>query len=157
MATGARGNSRAPSYIWYSYRLSGGGARLWDHASNQRTLIRSRSPVSTFVVAAAAGIGVAVAPPRVGAQRSLAPTVGVYIPTSELVKAASGDEFKQEVSITVGGRLGFTFGSRGGLEATVAYAPSKLRFSSTGSDIHLGVGVGIPLLGLGSGGGEGGR
>jgi len=49
------------------------------------------------------------------------------------VKAASGDEFKQEVSVTVGGRLGFNFGQRVGLDATVVYAPSNLQFSTSGS------------------------
>ena len=38
---------------------------------------------------------------------SLSPTIGVYFPTSELIKAANGDEFKQEVGLAVGGRLGF--------------------------------------------------
>ena len=27
------------------------------------------------------------------------PTIGVYIPTTELVKAANGEEFKQEVGV----------------------------------------------------------
>jgi len=72
--------------------------------------------------------------PRTGtAQLSISPTIGVYIPTTELVKAASGDEFKQEVSVTVGGRLGFNFGQRVGLDATVVYAPSNLQFSTSGS------------------------
>ena len=68
------------------------------------------------------------------AQRvSIAPNIGVYIPTTELVKAASGQEFKQEVSITLGGRLGFFFGQRFGVEFTGDYAPSKLKFTSTGT------------------------
>ena len=46
---------------------------------------------------------------------SLSPTIGVYIPTSELIKAANGDEFKQEVGLAVGGRLGFLFSPRFGL------------------------------------------
>ena len=33
------------------------------------------------------------------AQRiSIAPNIGVYVPTTELVKAASGEEFKQEMA-----------------------------------------------------------
>ncbi len=41
------------------------------------------------------------------AQRlSLSPTIGVYIPTSELVKAASGEEFKQEIGLAVGAGSG---------------------------------------------------
>jgi hypothetical protein len=67
------------------------------------------------------------------AQRiSIAPNIGVYIPTTELVKAASGQEFKQEVSITLGGRLGFFFGQRFGVEFTGAYAPSSLKVTSAG-------------------------
>ena len=68
------------------------------------------------------------------AQRvSIAPNIGVYIPTTELVKAASGEEFKQEVSITLGGRLGIFFSQRLGVEFTGDYAPSKLKFSAAGA------------------------
>jgi outer membrane protein with beta-barrel domain len=69
----------------------------------------------------------------VTAQRiSIAPNIGVYVPTTELVKAASGEEFKQEISITVGGRLGVAVSDRLGLEFTGAYAPSDLKISATG-------------------------
>ncbi|MEP7326360.1 MAG: hypothetical protein ABI836_10460 [Gemmatimonadota bacterium] len=63
---------------------------------------------------------------------SLTPVVGVYIPTSELVKAASGQKFKQEVSISVGGRVALWFGRRLGLEVAGDYAPSELKFSAMG-------------------------
>jgi hypothetical protein len=64
------------------------------------------------------------------AQRlSLSPTIGVYIPTSELVKAAEGEEFKQEVALSVGGRLGVTLSPRFGIETSVSYVPSNLRFT----------------------------
>lgn len=68
------------------------------------------------------------------AQRiSIAPNIGVYVPTTELVKAASGDSsFKQEMSITLGGRVGIFFSERLGLELTGAYAPSDLKFTRTG-------------------------
>jgi hypothetical protein len=67
------------------------------------------------------------------AQRiSIAPNIGVYVPTTELVKAASGEEFKQEISLTVGGRLGIFLSERLGLEFTGAYAPSDLKISQTG-------------------------
>jgi hypothetical protein len=67
------------------------------------------------------------------AQRvSIAPNIGVYIPTTELVKAASGEEFKQEISITLGGRLGIFFSERLGLEFTGDYAPSKLKITEAG-------------------------
>ena len=93
-------------------------------------MLRARPPV----VAVAMVLGLLCLVPRTGtAQLSISPTIGVYIPTTELVKAASGDEFKQEVSVTVGGRLGFNFGQRVGLDATVVYAPSNLQFSTSGS------------------------
>ena len=68
------------------------------------------------------------------AQRiSIAPNIGLYVPTTELVKAASGDSsFKQEMSITLGGRMSIAFSNRLGLEFTGAYAPSDLKFTSTG-------------------------
>jgi hypothetical protein len=63
---------------------------------------------------------------------SFAPNIGVYIPTSELVRAASGEEFKQEISLTLGGRLGVSLSERIGLEFTGAYAPSDLKVSAAG-------------------------
>lgn len=63
---------------------------------------------------------------------SFAPNIGVYIPTTELVRAATGEEFKQEMSITFGGRLGVALSERFGLEFTGAYAPSDLKVSATG-------------------------
>ena len=93
-------------------------------------MLRARPPI----VAVAMVLGLlCLMPGTVTAQLSISPTIGVYIPTTELVKAASGDEFKQEVSVTVGGRLGFNFGQRVGLDATVVYAPSNLQFSTSGS------------------------
>ena len=71
---------------------------------------------------------------RAEAQRvSLSPTIGVYIPTSELVKAAEGEEFKQEVALSVGGRLGVTLTPRFGIETSVSYVPSNLRFTFDGT------------------------
>jgi hypothetical protein len=63
---------------------------------------------------------------------SFTPNIGVYIPTTELVKAASGEEFKQEISLTLGGRLGVSLGQRLGLEFTGAYAPSDLKITASG-------------------------
>jgi hypothetical protein len=48
------------------------------------------------------------------------------------VKAANGDEFKQEISLTVGGRVGIALSQRFGLEFTGAYAPSDLKISQSG-------------------------
>ncbi|PYP98471.1 MAG: hypothetical protein DMD34_02355 [Gemmatimonadetes bacterium] len=101
-------------------------------------MLRARPPV----VAVAMVLGLLCLMPRTGtAQLSISPTIGVYIPTTELVKAASGDEFKQEVSVTVGGRLGFNFGQRVGLDATVVYAPSNLQFSTSGSSSTMDANV----------------
>ena len=74
--------------------------------------------MSARIVAAALGALALVVIPRPSeAQRvSLSPTIGVYIPTSELVKAANGEEFKQEVGLAVGGRLGITLSPRFGIE-----------------------------------------
>ena len=63
---------------------------------------------------------------------SFSPNIGVYIPTTELVKAASGEEFKQEMSMTLGGRLGVGLTKRLGLEFTGAYAPSDLKITASG-------------------------
>ena len=63
---------------------------------------------------------------------SIAPNIGVYIPTTELVKAASGQDFKQEISITFGGRMGIALGQRLGLEFTGNYAPGNLKITQSG-------------------------
>jgi hypothetical protein len=81
-----------------------------------------------------AGVGVLVGAltltSTASAQRiSLSPTIGVYIPTTELIKAANGQEFKQEIALAVGGRLGINFTPRLGLVTSVSYVPSNLRFS----------------------------
>lgn len=69
------------------------------------------------------------------AQRiSLAPDIGVYIPTSELVAAASGDTFKQEIGLSLGGRVGLWFSNRLGVQVTGTYVPSDLRYSFTGGE-----------------------
>ena len=70
-------------------------------------VVRLLSAVGTLSLAAATSAA---------AQRvSLSPTIGVYIPTTELIKAANGEEFKQEVALAVGGRLGLNFGPRFGV------------------------------------------
>jgi hypothetical protein len=81
-----------------------------------------------YLCALTSGLALCVTP--AGAQRvSLSPTIGVYIPTSELVKAANGEEFKQEIALAVGGRLGLNFTPRLGLVTSVSYVPSNLRFT----------------------------
>ena len=90
--------------------------------------------IRSCAVALLSGLGLmfAAAHPAHAQQLSLAPTVGLYIPTSELIKAASGEQFKQQVSFSLGGRIGVWFGSRLGVEATAQYAPSQLKFSTGG-------------------------
>jgi hypothetical protein len=65
---------------------------------------------------------------------SLAPTFGVYFPTTELIKAVNGRSFKQEVGIAVGGRLGIGFSRRLGFQVTGSYVPSNLRFAFDGTN-----------------------
>ncbi len=67
--------------------------------------------------------------PAAAQKLSLSPTIGVYIPTTELVKAANGQEFKQEIALAVGGRLGLNFSPRIGVVTSVTYVPSSLRFN----------------------------
>jgi hypothetical protein len=70
--------------------------------------------------------------PLVAQKISIAPNIGVYVPTTELVKAANGQDFKQEISITLGGRMGVQLGSRLGLEFTGNYAPGNLKITQSG-------------------------
>jgi hypothetical protein len=77
-------------------------------------------------------LAVAGANPLAAQKISIAPTIGVYVPTTELVKAASGQDFKQEISITLGGRMGLQLGSRLGLEFTGNYAPGNLTITQSG-------------------------
>jgi hypothetical protein len=104
----------------------------------------ARLAVVPGVLAAFAAL--ALGPASAAAQRvSLSPTIGVYIPTSELVKAAEGQEFKQEVALSVGGRLGVTLSPRFGIETSVSYVPSNLRFTfdqtETTTDANLLLGT----------------
>jgi hypothetical protein len=64
---------------------------------------------------------------------SLTPTLGWYIPTTELMKAIKGESFKQEVGMMVGGRMGIAFSKRAGLQVTGSYVPSNLRFAFDGT------------------------
>jgi len=78
----------------------------------------------------ALGLGLAVGATPAAAQKlSVSPNIGVYIPTSELIKAANGQEFKQEIGLAVGGRLGLDFSPRFGIVTSVSYVPSSLRFT----------------------------
>ncbi|MEE8061211.1 MAG: hypothetical protein V3T16_05255 [Gemmatimonadales bacterium] len=73
-------------------------------------------------------------PTALQAQFSIAPTIGVYVPTQNLLEAAAGDPqaaIGQQVSIAVGGRMALGFG-RFGLVVSGEYAPSSLSFSAAG-------------------------
>jgi hypothetical protein len=84
-------------------------------------------------VLAVGGVLLAAGVQPLMAQRiSIAPNIGVYVPTTELVRAASGEEFKQEISLTLGGRVGILLTERLGFEFTGAYAPSNLKISQAG-------------------------
>ena len=84
---------------------------------------------ATVFALCALTIGLVAARPAVAQRVSLSPTIGIYIPTTELIKAANGEEFKQEVGVSVGGRLGVSLSPRFGIETTVSYVPSNLRFT----------------------------
>lgn len=64
---------------------------------------------------------------------------------AELVKATQGEEFKQEIALSVGGRLGVTISPRFGVETSVSYVPSNLRFAfddtETTTDANLLLGT----------------
>ena len=61
------------------------------------------------------------------------------------MKASQGQEFKQEIALAVGGRLGVTLSPRFGLETSVSYVPSDLRFTfdetETTTDANLLLGT----------------
>ena len=104
----------------------------------------ARIAIGPSIVAAIAALALGAASAE--AQRlSLSPTIGVYIPTSELVKASQGQEFKQEIALSVGGRLGITISPRFGVETSVSYVPSNLRFTfdetETTTDANLLLGT----------------
>ncbi len=104
----------------------------------------ARFAAGPSLLAAIAALALGAAPAE--AQRlSISPTIGVYIPTSELVKASQGEEFKQEIALSVGGRLGITLSPRFGVETSVSYVPSNLRFTfdetETTTDANLLLGT----------------
>lgn len=86
------------------------------------------------VRSALAGLMLAVLPSLLAAQVTISPNIGLYIPTAELARAAAGEEFKQEIGLLVGGRLGIGFSQRLGLTVTADYSPSELRFNAAGSE-----------------------
>src|SRR5215216_1577631 len=55
--------------------------------------------------------GLCMVSPLAAQKLYLSPTIGAYIPTTELIKASQGEEFKQEIAVSVGGRLGLNAGA----------------------------------------------
>jgi len=72
-----------------------------------------------------------VSPPAVAQSLSLAPSIGLYAPTTELVSGlvngGGNISFKQNLGLALGGRLGLKFGSHFGISATGSYVPKSLQ------------------------------
>jgi hypothetical protein len=92
------------------------------------------------IAALALAVGLATATAAEAQKVSLSPTIGVYIPTTDLVRTAgvfdpstdpppprNGDRLKQELGLAVGGRLGVNFSPRFGILTSVTYVPSDLK------------------------------
>jgi hypothetical protein len=93
-------------------------------------------PLISRAVALALAAGLAPAAAATAQKVSISPTIGVYIPTTELIKAANGDEFKQEVGLAVGGRLAVNVSPRFGILTSVSYVPSDLKVDlATGEQV----------------------
>ncbi len=99
---------------------------------------------------------VTLAVPARAQSLSLAPQIGIYIPTDNLYKLASGgassSDFKLEAGPSFGARLGLWFGSRFGIEASGNYIPTTFQLTpATGSspvkqDAKLFLGSGEAVL-----------
>lgn len=76
-------------------------------------------------------LAVVMTPPASAQKLSLAPTVGLYMPTTDLVSGIVNGggtvSFKQNLGLAVGGRLGLKFGSHFGISATGSYVPKSLQ------------------------------
>lgn len=89
---------------------------------------------TSVVIAAALLIG--GTRPAHGQHLSLAPTIGIYIPTEDYLGAgASGATGKLEAGVSFGGRLGLWFGNRIGLEASGNYVPTTFALTSASSQV----------------------
>lgn len=101
---------------------------------------RSATPALTaFTI-----LGLLASPTALAQRFSLAPTVGLYAPTTDLVSGVVNGggtvSFKQQVGLAVGGRMGLSFGPRIGLSATGSYVPKSLQatVSETGISQETG-------------------
>lgn len=74
---------------------------------------------------------------RLPAQVHFTPTIGAYLPTSNLVNVALGTDsiadIKQDVGVALGANLGVGLGSRVGLQFGGSYVPSQLSGTITGA------------------------
>lgn len=77
------------------------------------------------------GLGLAAVQPAAAQRFSFSPTLGLYIPTTDLYNAATGQTFKQEVALSLGARLGLWFNDRVGIQATGNWVPSSLQYTLT--------------------------
>ncbi|MDH3459023.1 MAG: hypothetical protein OER90_19455 [Gemmatimonadota bacterium] len=93
----------------------------------------------TGVLLAAGMVAILTAPSLQAQGVSIAPTVGVYAPTNDLVNSlisgGSTIAFRQKVGLALGGRIGISFGPRLGLTATGSYVPSTLQATITETGI----------------------
>ncbi len=71
------------------------------------------------------------------AQVSFSPTIGAYLPTSNLVDVIVGTdslaELKQDVGLALGANLGIGLGSRFAIQVAGSYVPSQLSGTVTGA------------------------
>jgi hypothetical protein len=84
-------------------------------------------------VALALALVVALASTARAQSLSFAPQIGIYIPTENLYKLASGgaNDFQLEAGPSFGARLGLWFGSRFGIEASGNYIPTTFQLTAT--------------------------
>lgn len=94
----------------------------------------SRNLLPTSAALVVLGALLITAEPAQAQTFSLAPTFGLYLPTTELIKAINGQSFKQEAAIMVGGRMTIAFSQRLGLQMTGSYVPSNLHVALDGTN-----------------------
>lgn len=90
---------------------------------------RSRGTVLAFALVLAAS--------PLAAQVSVSPTIGAYLPTSNLVDVIVGTdslaELKQDVGLALGATLGIGLSSRLAIQVAGSYVPSQLSGTVTGA------------------------
>lgn len=93
------------------------------------SLYRSRATALAFVMVLAAA--------PLAAQVSFSPTIGAYLPTSNLVDVVVGTdslaELKQDVGLALGANLGIGLSSRLAIQVAGSYVPSQLSGTVTGA------------------------